>query len=516
MEHIKAKTAFLTIDAGSSSMRVGVLSETAEILYMYQKPYLEIEHSDGNVDMNPNVFTELLAESISAACRFAADNALSVAAVGVTALRSAVVPVDSNGSPLYWLIMWHDKRSVPICDEVNNNYNIFPICGMRATHVYSAPKIAWLYRNERSIYEKTYKFMGVQDLLIHTMTGEFVTDTSFASRTALLDIRKLVWSEELLGLFNVDPEKLCRLIDAGSCAGRITAEFSRRTGLAQGTPVFSAGGDQQCAVLGLNIVRQGQAMVNTGTGAYVVCITDRPVIDKDCNVLCNVSAIKGKYILEASSMSSGTVFNWFNESFFSSGENVKHRYKQIEKAICESEPGAKGVLMLPCILGKGTPYWDPYIRGMFCNITLRAGRNDFARAMIEGLAAELADCVRLFEALIGRIDEIVSCGGLSNFVEYNKILADTLGANIRVSSVPETTTTGVWISLAKSTGLYADYESAFKASGITYTNSVVWDAANNSIYEKCNEARRRLLASVDFEHIYKLLQTGGATIRPEC
>jgi len=496
----------LIIDAGSSSIRASLIDERCNTIKSFQYRYRVVEFVDGRVEQCSETYIKALKTVVSSACTHAVAEGIVVQAVAVTSQRSSVVPVDRENKPLFNFIMWQDKRTVELCKQINDQTDIYPICGMKATHVYSAPKILWFYTRHRDIYDKTYKFVGVQDLMLREMIGKFVIDRSFASRTALLDIRTLEWSEDLLELFHADKDKLCELVDVSSCVGQVTKEFSRQTGLREGCPVYSVGGDQQCAALGMNISEKGQIMVNTGTGAYAVAVSDRPILDPNENVLCNVSSMQGQWILEISSLSSGVVFDWMRENLFKDETcESEDKYAAMKNAILRSSPGANGVLSIPNLLGKGAPSWNPYIRGAFFNISFRNNRDDLARAMLEALAAELCECVKLLQGLLGPSKKILSSGGLSRFAYYNQILSDMLGEEVTLSSVPEVTTIGAWVALACSLGMYSDPNHAHRVFQEKEESIFHPDPELRQVYENAGKARHILETGLEYQRIHNLL-----------
>ena len=103
----------------------------------------------------------------------------------------------------------------------------------------------------------------------------------------------------------------------GSIVGGLTPEMARSTGLRAGLPIVSAGGDQQCAALGLGLFSGERAVSNTGTGSYLIGHVDKPTLDAKMRLACNVSAVPGAYIVEAAVLTSGTIYRWFRESLLS-------------------------------------------------------------------------------------------------------------------------------------------------------------------------------------------------------
>ena len=179
----------------------------------------------------------------------------------------------------------------------------------------------------------------------------------------------------------------------GAICGETAPDFTALLGQPRALPVVSAGGDQQCAALGLGVTRACALSINCGTGAYVAAQAENPVLDPRKDVICNCSALPGAYMLEASTMASGMVYDWFVHAVCQSTD-----YQSADAGAAASPPGAGGVLALPDLMGRGMPVWDGAARGVFYNIGFHTTRGDLARAVLEGLAAGLCACVELMRA----------------------------------------------------------------------------------------------------------------------
>ena len=123
--------------------------------------------------------------------------------------------------------------------------------------MFSGTKMTWLRREEPEIYKKTYKICTIADYLTMKITGQFRTDHTYGSRSLLMNLKTRQWDRHLLDIFQVEEEKLCELVSPGTVIGTVTEDYARRTGLAVGIPLVSAGGDQQCAALGHGLCRPG-------------------------------------------------------------------------------------------------------------------------------------------------------------------------------------------------------------------------------------------------------------------
>jgi sugar (pentulose or hexulose) kinase len=498
----------LIIDTGSSSMRGSVLNEFATNLFTSSREYLMTTDSSGKCEMNSAIFHDALIEICQDASNFLKQSYMELAAIALTSQRSSVLPIDENGQPLSDIIMWHDKRSSHICDHFNSlgADQIYAICGNVITPTLSAPKILYIKNEMPSIYARTAKMLGIHDYLLLTMTGKYVTDTSLASRTGLLDMRKLDWSDELLDMFQIDKSKLCELVEPGSIIGSITPEFSKLTGLPC-LSVISAGGDQQCSVLGQGLSKSDQAGTTVGTGSYVTMISKEPVFDNKRRVCLNASITPGHWVVEASTMASGSVYKWFNTTFYPDAQ-LPNIFEISDQDIQQVPPGSGQIIALPYLAGKGSPDWDSTATGTFFNFRLGHTRAEFARAILEGIASEISECVSVLNDFSKTgIRELTLCGGLTKFATFDQMIADMTTLAAKTPAVRETTVLGAWIAAVCTLGVFATHAEAI-ASLPFYKDCPKFECEPHAskLYARMNKARRLLYESIPFSKIAQILK----------
>ena len=502
---------FIIIDTGSSSMRGLLMDSEGQILETKQLTYqMDVKDSD-QVEQDSGVFRDCFYQILRDLNAVCIREGITVSALSFTSQRSSVLPVDKEGIPLSPILMWYDKRSSLLCDELNETHpdTLYSISGMKASPVFSAPKMRWFRDHQPEVFARTHKLLGIHDYLLYLSTGHFVTDTSLASRTGLLDTAKGSWSPTLLAIYGISEEMLCSLIPPGSIAGYTSAELSRKTGIPKGVPVISAGGDQQCSLLGQGLFENSSVGITSGTASYVVALSEQPIFDSQKRINLNLSSLPGKWVMEASNMASGSVYNWNRSLFYPDSWS----YEEINADILSSPPGAKGLIMLPDLGGKGCPQWDPYARGSYHNIGFEMGRADFSRAMLEGIAAEIGECFQVLKDLLPTVRTVSSAGGLSSFPEFNQILADMLESPILASPVRETTGLGAWSLAAVALGMYTSAGDALKTASKRQPSSRTFSPIpeRSRLYRTQAEIRRYLRSSVDSKKLRKLFASEAST-----
>jgi len=498
--------SLIIIDVGTTSIRGLLFDETGSIRTTEQRDNPPVYYPDGRVEQDPATWLEKLYSILSACRQTAESQGLQTEALVLTAQRSSVIPVDREGTALRPAIMWQDKRTDQICAALSDRGpEIYQRSGANLSPVFSAAKMRWIRENEPSVYQHTEKMVGIQDFLIHSLTGRFVTDQSFASRTNLMNLRDRRWDEDLLRIFNVDRSLLCELLPPGSIAGSVGPSAAARSGLPQGLPVISGGGDQNCAALGQGVYQGGTLVANTGTGSYLIAHADQPVLDAQRRLVCNASAIPGAYIVEASILTSGSIYRWFFEQFYSTPPEGEKTFHQIDTEARSSPPGAEGVILLPYFKGAGTPWWNPRATGTFLNLTLGTRRGDMARAVLEGIAAEFRTNLGYIEGLTGEIKRVNVAGGLTTLDLYNQIQADLMEKPVYHSPVKEATALGAWVNGVITLGLHSSIQGALQSAlGSQHPKLYTPNPATQETYRRLIQRRETVIKAIEESGFYSL------------
>jgi glycerol kinase len=493
----------IAVDIGTSSLRGILYDADAQVLHVDQRENLPVFHSDGRVEQDATAWQRILPSVLSGCAAAARVKGLDPACVTVTAQRSSVLPVDAGGVPLHPAIMWQDRRTAELAVAMDaQNPFVYRKTGLKISPVFSALKMTWLRLNRPELWNRTHKLIGIQDWALYLLTGRFVTDQTFGSRTNLLDLERRTWDPDLLSLFQVEPRMLCELVAPGSIVGGLTSAMAAATSLTEGLPVVSAGGDQQCAALGLGLFSGERAVSNTGTGSYLIGHADRPTLDAGMRLACNVSAVPDAYIIEAAVLTSGTIYRWFKDVVCTAIDLGRDPFEVLNAEAERVPAGANGLLLLPHFKGSGTPYWDPGAKGVFFNLTLSTSQGEMVRAILEAIAIEMKESLELVERLCGTVRSVTVSGGMTKSSLFNQIQSDIFERPVLRFQNNEATALGAWIAGAVAMGLETSYPQAFahaarSGSALTYQPN----SENHERYERQRQQSRALyqaLAAPEF------------------
>ncbi|MBD5475032.1 MAG: hypothetical protein HDR17_03460 [Lachnospiraceae bacterium] len=448
--------SILVVDAGSSSMRGILFRENGVEIGQKQIKYHPSYGENGiYVEQEPMEYKIALWEILEWAGAESKKVTEAVQALSLTAQRSSCICMDMHGEPIGNAICWQDKRSLPICKSLEEHgREIFEKSGAWVNPVFLGPKLTWIRQNRAEVYAKTWKFMSIADYLMFLLTGNVFTDDTYASRTHLMNLETRAWDMELLNCFNVEREKLCEICQVGSYIGNLCSEVARFTGMQAGIPVYSAGGDQQCALVGQGSFEQGDVSVTLGTGEFIAMpLKVLPPRRKE-QVIYNASAVRGEYIVEFTAATCCSALDWLMREIYHGMD-----YENMESELAKSVPGAAGCRLLPYFQGRVTPDRNSEAKAVFAGISLSTHKSDMLRALIEGIAVEMYNGI---EAMPSRANRILVNGGLTRTSAVCQILADVLERSIYVSGEQDATALGAYIVTMVSLGYFPNEAEAYQ------------------------------------------------------
>ncbi|MEA2071462.1 MAG: xylulokinase [Asgard group archaeon] len=463
-----ATPCLLSIDIGTTGGRSVIFSSKGEILASAYKEYSCEYPSPICVEQNAEDWWQVTKETIKNVLKKTPSLKSNLAGVSVTNQRETIVPVSENGKPLSKAIVWQDRRTTEECEIIKEKIGlekIYEKTGLTIDPYFSGPKILWIKKNLPDIYKQTHKFLLVHDYIQYKFTSQFITDFSNASRTMLFNINKLEWASSILNILEIAEEKLPQPYPSGKTIDTITNTAAKESGLPKDLPVITGGGDQQCAALGVGVTKKGRIKATTGTGTFLLAYLEKSKRDPEKRVLCSCHTIPGKYVLEASIFTTGSILRWFRDNFSSAEKSLAPRldldtYDLLAKQAESIPAGSEGVFVLPHFTGAGAPHWNPSARGLIFGLGLGHTRNHIIRAIMEATCYEIRLNLEIMKNLQVPLKELRITGGASKSELWNQIQANITGLNVIKGRISEATALGAAILAAAGTNIYSSIEQA--------------------------------------------------------
>ncbi len=435
----------LSLDQGTTSSRAMIFNKEGNIVAIAQKEFTQYYPQPGWVEHDANEIWSSQATVLAEAILKAGIKAIDIAAIGITNQRETTVVWDKEtGVPVFNAIVWQDRRTADLCNELKNKGHEKKIqekTGLLIDAYFSATKIKWILDNVSGAREKAEKgllaFGTVDSWLLWNLTGGkvHVTDITNASRTMLFNIHTQQWDDELLNLFDVPLSILPEVRSSSEVYGETSGQL-----LAAKIPIAGVAGDQQAALFGQMCTQKGMVKNTYGTGCFMLMnIGDKPIISKNKLITTIAWKIgdKVQYALEGSIFIGGAVVQWLRD-----GLKIISSSPEVEtKALEVADNG--GVYLVPAFAGLGAPHWDQYARGIMVGLTRGTTDAHISRAALESIALQTMEVLHAMEADAGtKIKELRVDGGATVDDLLLQIQADVLNTVVIRPKITETTAIG--------------------------------------------------------------------------
>ncbi len=377
-----------------------------------------------------------------------------IAGVGVTAQRLAFLVIDRAGRVLY-AGPNSDARAVRegILIDVQHAERVYRSTGKLPSLILAPARLQWLRENRPDDFSRAATVLTLGDWIAYKLSGELRAERTLAADTGLLDVSTGQRDEELLAELGTPLDVLPPLVSPTDIAGQVTKAAAQETGLAPGTPVVIAGGDTQCALLGMGVEEPGETGIAAGWSCPLQIVTPEPRFDAQRRTWVCPHALPGRWLIESSTHDAGRVWRWWCEQLLGEGDGALGQ----GAALAAQAPAGAGdvaALLGPRAMNAGA--MGLHLGGVLMRTPLFAaeiGKPELLRAVLENIAYALRANLEQAEEVAGqRSKRITLGGGLTLAPVFPCILADVLGRAIEVAQDVEVSGRGAARLVARALG----------------------------------------------------------------
>ena len=459
------ETYIAALDQGTTTSRAILFNGRGEIVSKAQYPFRQIFPQPGWVEHDPMEIWATTSRALAEAVDAAHIDPKAIAGIGITNQRETAILWDRRtGQPVYNAIVWQCRRTAEICDRLKADglgETVTEKTGLLIDAYFSGTKLKWIMDHVPGVRQRAERGElcagTVDSWLIWNLTGgkAHVTDYSNASRTMLFNIHTLQWDTELCSALDIPMELLPEPKSNSEVYGHLASGLPGLEDLA-GIPVCGSAGDQQSALFGQACFTPGQAKNTYGTGCFTLMnVGDTPVRSRSGLVTSVGWQVAGKtvYALEGSVFNAGSTIQWLRDEL-----GLIQSAPECDR-LAESVPDSGGVVVVPAFTGLGAPYWDMYARGTIVGLTRGSTKAHIARAVLECIAYQTADLVRVMNADAPcPLTELRVDGGASVSDILMQIQADLLRLPVDRPAQVETTAFGAAALAGLAVGVWNGFD----------------------------------------------------------
>jgi xylulokinase len=418
---------FIGIDSGTQSTKAVVLDlEQKKVIAEARAPHHLIAGLPvGHMEQHPQEWTAAL-DTVIAAVVSEVD-ARRVRGIGVSGQQHGFVPLDEKGGVIRPAKLWCDTSTVKECELLTRKLGgakaAIRQAGLLFLPGFTAPKILWLKRHEPQNYRRLRHVLLPHDYLNFHLTGNYFMEYGDASGTALMDVRRRVWSPVVVNAIDRHlADWLPPLSGSHEIVGPLRPELSRKYGLPAEVIVSAGGGDNMMGAIGTGNVAPGVVTASFGTSGTIYAFAKRPVVDPQGEIAAFCSSTDG-WLPLLCTMNVTTVTEHYRRLF-----GLEAR--AFDALAATAPAGAGGLVLLPYLEGERTPN-VPLGSGVLLGINGKNVQPEYiARAAMEGVTMGMNYGLRRLAALGVQAKEIRVTGGGAKSPVWRQMMADVFGVPV--------------------------------------------------------------------------------------
>src|SRR5271157_5329749 len=473
---------WLGIDIGTGGSRALLVDERGGVRAGFTAPHEEMRMERPLwAEQRPENWWDAAVAAIRGVLAQAGVAGKDVKGIGLSGQMHGLVILDSAAAVIRPSLIWCDQRSQQQVDAVNSRVGRETVLKYIANPVltgFTLPKLLWVRDNEPQHFDRVRHMLLPKDYVRFRLTGEFASEVSDASGTAVFDVVNRRWSFEMMDALGLDRDILPTCYESSDVTGGITREVAALTGLVEGTPVVGGGGDQAASAVGNGIVEPGIVSCTLGTSGVVFAHMEQVAYDPAGRVHTFCHAVPAKWHVMGVTQGAGLSLQWFRNRLAPGAS-----YDALTAEAATSPAGAQGLFWLPYLMGERTPHLDATARGGWIGLTASHTRADLIRALVEGVSYSQRDCLDIIEALGVAATSVRASGGGARSAFWRQLLAGILNKRVVTLETQEGSAYGAALLALAGTGEYASVPEVCRAA-IRETESVSLAAGDVAFYEK--------------------------------
>lgn len=481
---------WLGIDVGTGGTRALLADEQGKVKATYTAPHEEMRMERPMwAEQRPEDWWDAAQRAILGVLTEAKITGESIAGLGLSGQMHGLVLLDDRGEVLRPALIWCDQRSQPQVNAIEAKIGRERILDYIANPVltgFTLPKLLWVRDNEPELFARVRKVLLPKDYIRYRLTGEYATEPSDASGTALFDVVRREWSQQMIAALGLDASLLPKVVESTAVSGCISRAAAEATGLEAGASVAGGAGDQAASAVGSGIVAPGMVSCTLGTSGVVFAHMEKPAYDPQGRVHTFCHATPGKWHVMGVTQGAGLSLRWFRDQLAPGTE-----YDQLTAEAAIAPAGSQGLWWLPYLMGERTPHLDASARGGWIGLTAKNTRADLVRSLLEGVSYSQKDCLEIIRRLGVEPESVRVSGGGARSAFWRQMLADIFDKPVAALETQEGSAYGAALLAMVATGAYGSVREVC-AAAIRETDVAAPRPAEAAAYASGYEVYRSL------------------------
>ena len=428
----------LAIDLGTTGLKAAVVRDDGVVLGIASRAITTHFVADGGVEQDAHEWWRLIVEATREVLGLT-NEAANVGTIVCTSQYMSVVPVAADGVPVGPVIMWMDGRAAERTRHLRHRENIMVWLERHGLAPFGSDDLAHivlLHHEYPQAYERAAAFVEPVDAITARLVGVVTANQNTAFPLLLIDNRvhgAVHYDTDLIERAGIDPHKLPALVPMGAVVGVVRRSVADELGLRSDVVVLSGSIDSTTSAVGTGATRPERCGVVIGTTAVAVSHVTSSRADHMRARMTAPSPLDSQYVVLAENGAGGKALEHV-------GALLGMSPTELLAAAAQAPHGSEGTMFLPWLVGAMAPAPDAGARAGFVGLTLGTTLAHMARAVLEGVALNMATLLPAVEHFVGsHFDEVTFGGGAAASSLWAQIIADASGCVVRRVHEPRAT-----------------------------------------------------------------------------
>ncbi len=416
---------YLGLDLGTSGVKALLIDDAQRIVGSTHAPVSLSRPHPGWSEQDPAEWVSATEAAMTALKAAHPAELAAVRGIGLSGHMHGATLIGADDAVLRPCIMWNDTRSHREAAELDANPAFRRISGNIVFPGFTAPKLAWVAKNEPEIFDRVKKVLLPKDYLRLWLSGEHLSEMSDSAGTSWLDTAGRKWSAELLAATGLDESHMPGLVEGTEAAGMLKPALAARWGMAPGVVIAGGAGDNAASACGMGTVAEGRAFVSLGTSGVLFAANASYLPKPESAVHTFCHALPDTWHQMGVILSATDALNWYSGVTGASAA-------ALTTELGDSLKAPSSVTFLPYLAGERTPLNDAAIRGAFVGLGHESSRAVLTQAVLEGVAFALRDNLEALRSAGTELSRVTAIGGGSRSRYWLAAMATALGLPIDV------------------------------------------------------------------------------------
>lgn len=459
---------FLGIDVGTTGCKVGLFSETGEMLTFAYQEYTHQSPQAGWAQLDAVEVWNKVKLAIQTSLRQVQDH--KVKSLSISSMGEALVPVSLEREILAPSILNFDIRGAEYLQQLSAELpekQLYAISGNTLGNHFSLTKMMWMRDHLHEVYKKTEKWLPWSAFVAFMLGARPTVDLSQANRMLLLDVDRRQWSQEIIRAAQIDPEILPEIVPSGEVIGTVDNHMADELGLQHGVVIVSGGHDQCINAVGCGAISGGRTLLGMGTFICASAVFDQRMpsdVMMDLGLNTEHHAVPGKFITFIYNQG-GSIVKWYRDTF----ARLEHQQSlekgdEIYRTLFSEIPASPSRLfVLPSFASGGLPDFNAQTAGVIAGLKLETRRAEILKAIIESVIFDIKETIEKLVPTGITIEDLRVVGGGSKSEKWVQICADILGKPLVRPIINEAGALGAAITAAVGSGHFASFKEGVEA-----------------------------------------------------